>query len=164
MNTGQTILTMGALILFSTLMVTMNASYQTSGDLIIQSELGITASSLAISLIEEATAKAFDKSTDTAIAISTSMLTQPQNLGPESGEVYPLFNDFDDYNNLTLTQNIDKMGIFQLKSNVEYVEFPTPDYPASSPTWNKKLIVQVTNPEMIDTVKMYYIFSYWYFR
>lgn len=164
MNTGQTILTMGALILFSTLMITMNASYQTSGDLVIQSELGITASSLAISLIEEATAKAFDKSTDTSIAVSTYTLTDPQNLGPENGEVYPKFNDFDDYNNLSLTQNIDKMGIFEIRSNVVYVEFLSPDCPATSPTWNKKLSVQVTSPDMIDTVKMDYVFSYWYFR
>lgn len=164
MNTGQTILTMGALMLFSTLMITMNTSYQTSGDLVIQSELGITASSLAISLIEEATAKAFDKSTDTAIAISTSNLTRPENLGPESGEVYPHFNDFDDYNNLNLTQNVDKVGNFNLKANVVYVEFSTPDSPAISPTWNKKIIVEVTSPDMIDTVKMDYVFSYWYFR
>ena len=164
MSTGQTILTMGALILFSTLMITMNASYQTSGDLVVQSELGITASSLAISLIEEATAKAFDKSTDTAIAVSTSTLTQPENLGPENGEVYPHFNDFDDYNNISLTQNVDKIGTYNLKANVVYVDFSSPDYPTTSPTWHKKLSVEVTNPDMIDTVKMDYVFSYWYFR
>ena len=164
MNTGQTILTMGALVLFSTLMVTMNTSYNTSGELVIQSELGITASSLAISLIEDATAKAFDKSTDTAIAVSLSSLTSPANLGPENGESYPHFNDFDDYNNLTMTQSVEKSGIFTIASNVTYVEFSAPEVPASSPTWHKKMTVRVSSPTLNDTIIMDYIFSYWYFR
>jgi MSHA pilin protein MshD len=164
MNTGQTILTMGALILFSTLMVTMNTSYQTSGELVIQSELGITASSLGTSLIEEAISKAFDKSTDTAIATSLSFLTPSSSLGPDDGEMYPHFNDFDDYNKLTLTQTIEKSGVFTLKSRVMYVAFSNMDASSSAPTWNKKISVQVTCKEMKDTINMDYIFSYWYFR
>ena len=164
MNTGQTILTMGALVLFSTLMVTMNTSYNTSGELVIQSELGITASSLATSLIEEAISKAFDKSTDTAIATSLSSLTMPSNLGPENGEVYPHFNDFDDYHNLDVTQNVEKSGVFTLTANIVYVGFTAPEVPAASPTWHKKIKVRVTSPTMIDTITMDYVFSYWYFR
>jgi len=163
MNTGQTILTMGALVLFSTLMVTMNTSYQTSGELVVQSELGITASSLATSLIEEATSRAFDKATDTAIATTLSCLTPPSNLGPEN-EVYPRFNDFDDYNNLTITQNVEKCGVFTLTSKIIYVDFTTPDVPAVFPTWHKKISVRVTSPSMLDTIAMEYVFSYWYFR
>lgn len=164
MNTGQTLLTMGALVLFSTLMITMNTSYQTSGELVIQSELGITASSLATSLIEEATSKAFDKSTDTAIATSLSSLTYPSGLGPENSEVYPHFNDFDDYHNLTITQNVERSGIFTLTSKIIYVDFSAPDLPATSPTWHKKISIRVMSPAMLDTITMDYIFSYWYFR
>jgi hypothetical protein len=142
----------------------MNTSYQTSGELMIQSELGITASSLATSLIEEATSRAFDKSTDTAIATSLSSLTLPSSLGPENGEVYPHFNDFDDYHNLILTQTVEKSGVFTLTANIVYVEFAAPDAPASSPTWHKKIIVHVTSASMIDTITMDYVFSYWYFR
>ncbi|MBI5477044.1 MAG: hypothetical protein HY964_09960 [Ignavibacteriales bacterium] len=176
MTTGQTFLALGAMALLSTASLSVYRSYNTTYEQIIQSKLGITAVSLASSITEEAMGKAFDKKTDDTTAGSTSALTPVASLGMDVGEYYPdSLNDFDDFNNLNITKVIKDSvfsrgkwikyggGTFNIKCKVVYVLPGTPDIAATSQTYNKKLSVQVTCPEMKDTIRSSIIFSYWYF-
>jgi hypothetical protein len=172
MGTGQTLFALGALALLSTSMLTLNRGYTNSSLSLTQSKLGITAVSLATSIIEEASGKAFDAKSDTTDVTSTSSLTITSKLGMETGEFYPdSMNDFDDFNNLNITKVYGDSifsrpyggGSFRVRCSVVYVNPSNPGVTVTGPTWCKKLSVTVSSPEMIDTIKMQYLFTYWYY-
>ncbi len=87
MNTGQTMLAMGAMMLLSFLVLRFNSIHLTSAQASYNSKFGIVATLLANSLIEEAQDKAFD-----AVALDTTKLINDASdfsatLGKEGGEV-----------------------------------------------------------------------------
>ena len=165
MNTGQTIITLGALALLGTTIFNMHNNLGMNNEIIIQSKLGVTAVSLAASLIEEASGKAFDQSTDDDAVTSTSSLTPVANLGLEAGEFFPdSVNDFDDYNNYNQIVSFDRGGTFNIRCKVDYINPTNPEVAQSTRTWHKKLTITVTSNDMLDTVRAMYIFSYFYFR
>jgi len=164
--------TLGAMALLATSTLTMHQGYNSSYQSVIQSKLGITAVSLASSIIEEASGKAFDQKTDDSVVTTTAGLTIASKLGLDAGEFYPdSINDFDDFNNLSIIKSFKDTvycrpyggGTFNIKCKVEYVNATAPDVAVSTPTFNKRLTVTVTSPDMKDTVRTQYIFSYWYF-
>jgi hypothetical protein len=165
MNTGQMMLVMGALALLSVITLNLNRSYTTSGAAILRSKAGITAISLSTSVLEEASGRAFDKaSADDIEVMSLAALTPVASLNKEAGETYPDFDDFDDYNNLVKKDTLPATGIFTTSCKVCYIDPANPTVAAGAPTWHKKLTISVSNPLLVDTVKIEYIFSYFYFR
>jgi hypothetical protein len=54
-------------------------------------------------------------------------------------------------------------GTFRIQGKVEYVNPSNPDVASAVRTWHKKLTVTVTSPDMKDTIRTRYIYSYWYF-
>lgn len=168
MNTGQTMLAMGAMMLLSFLVLRFNSIHLTSAQASYNSKFGIVATSLANSLIEEAKDKAYDAvALDTTKTI-TSASDFSTTLGKEIGEVYPDFDDFDDYNNLLY---IDSLSLknpqtgtptkFEIRSIVEYVTETAPDVRSASKQYHKKMTVSVFSSAMMDTVKLSTIFSFW---
>jgi len=168
MNTGQTMLAMGAMMLLSFLVLRFNSIHLTSAQASYNSKFGIVATSLANSLIEEAKDKAYDAvALDTTKTISTAA-DFSTTLGKETGEVYPDFDDFDDYNNLLY---IDSLSLknpqtgaatkFEIRSIVEYVTDTAPDVKSASKQYHKKITVSVFSSAMMDTVKLSTIFSFW---
>jgi hypothetical protein len=168
MNTGQTMLAMGAMMLLSFLVLRFNSIHLTSAQASYNSKFGIVATSLANSLIEEAKDKAYDAvALDTTKTI-TSASDFSTTLGKETGEVYPDFDDFDDYDNLLY---IDSLSLrnpqtgaptkFEIRSKVEYVTEATPDIKSVSKQYHKKMTVAVFSSAMMDTVKLTTIFSFW---
>jgi hypothetical protein len=175
MNTGQLLLTIGGMFLLSLVILRVNNNFLSTNYVMMNSKLGITAVSLGTSFIEEASSKAFDEVTaDSSITLSSeSQLTLPNNLNPDGAEVYPNFNDFDDYNNLNVTDTIPFTGIFNIKCKVSYVNLDTTVasadkiIPSNNRTWYKKLEVDITSLSIQkpdgspDTLKFYSVFSYW---
>jgi len=167
MNTGQTIFALAALSLLLTIVTSMYKTFSNTDKDLMKSEIGITAISLATSLIESAQGKAFDKATDTTDVSSLSVLTDPGSLGRETGELNAAdstFNDFDDFNYYSRVDSFARSGKFYTTARVVYIDPAAPNTASASKTWNKKLTVTVVSPTMQDTIKMDYIFSYWYFR
>lgn len=165
MNTGQVIITLGALALLGTTVFNLHKNLGMNNEIVIQSKLGVTAVSLASSLIEEASGKAFDQATDDDAVSSTSSLTPVSSLGLETGEFFPdSVNDFDDYNNYNQIVSFDRGGTFNIRCKVEYINPSNPEVAQSTCTWHKKLTVTVTSKDMRDTIRARYIFSYFYFR
>jgi hypothetical protein len=183
-GTGQTILTIAALVLLGFTVLLTNRSSLQYGTIINQTEIDIYSVSLAESIIEEASGKWFDKfsTSDTAesgaVITALTQLTDPTLLGKETGEVYPNFDDFDDYNSWSVTpyvtyvQGVDS---FHIKAEVFYVDTTNPDLKLpSTKTWHKKMIVKVwptitpwgdsTGKAKPDTITMSYLYSYWWFR
>lgn len=161
MNMGQMMLTLGAMVLLGLVILRVNNGFLSTGVVLDQSKYEVLAVSLATSMIEEASGKAFDQNTDTSTVASVASLS---NIGKESGEVYPHFNDFDDYNGLVKVDNTMPSASFTILCSVCYVNPANPDQTSGTKTWHKKMTVAVSSPLMADTVRMSSIYSYFYFR
>lgn len=174
MGTGQTLVTIGAVMLLGAVILSTNRSLNTSSQVLLNSNVGLEEVSLATSIIEEAQGKAFDAQTDTNSVDPDSIekLTDWDRLGQEDGDPNDL-NDFDDYNGLNGKGRvvIDTVRIGSVITGIYYdstrVYYVSPqnglDKNVNSRTWSKRLDVWVWNKDIPDTVKMHTVFSYWYF-
>lgn len=163
MNTGQTMMTMGAMILLSAIVLRVNTSNLNNEAVRDQAQYGVLATSIATSIIEEAQSKSFDHNTDTN---SVTLLTQLSSvLGPEGGETEETFNDFDDYHGFTKRDSTMPSAIFDIACEVVYVTPNNIEGFSNNRTWHKKINVTITSPfAPADTFRTASIFSYWYFR
>ncbi len=169
MNTGQMLLTIGAMILLSTLILRVNNNFAGNTETVYDSKFTILATSVGASIIEEAMGKAFDENTVNAPVSKLSDLTNANKLKAESGESYPNFNDFDDYNGYTKIDSTMPSAIFDIKCSVVYVDPNNPDVTSNSRTWTKRISVIVyadknSTSLMKDTVRLSSLFSYWVFN
>ena len=164
MNTGQSLITIAAMMLLSVLVLRINSTILNTDRVVQDSKFGLLATSMATSIIEEATNKAFDENTVSNNINSISQLTAPNKLEPESGEVYPDYNDVDDYNGYSRIDSSMPSAVFKISCSVAYVSSTSPNVISNIATWNKKVTVTISSISMRDTVTMSSIFSYWYFR
>jgi MSHA pilin protein MshD len=168
MNTGQMMLTLGALMILALIVLRVNNGFLTTNSTLLDSKLGVLATSVATSVIEEATGKAFDHNSDSTSISDLTKLTST--MGPETGETYPDFNDFDDYDGFHKVDNSMPSAEFHIDCVVNYISDTNLDGKSSSRTWHKKLTVFVSSPSMLgqddvpDTISMSAVYSYWYFR
>jgi len=166
MNTGQSLFSIGALLILSLTVLKMN-NFILANDTVMQdSKLGILAVSLATSLIEEASKKAFDANTvDNEVAACSLLTGYP--LGRGAGEIEDssqTFNDFDDYDDYHYHYDYLPAAEYDLDCKVYYVNPSNPETKVGNKTWHKKMEVTVTSESMTDTVRMSTIYSYWHFR
>ena len=164
MNTGQMIMTMGAMILLSTIVLRVNTLNLTNESIRDQSQYGVLATSIATSIIEEAQSKAFDAQTDSNAVTSVLNLTPAGLLGPESGETYGTFNDIDDFNGYTRIDSTMPSAVFNISCEVMYIHPSNIKVKYNSQTWHKKINVTISSPFSPDTFRTSSIFSYWFFR
>ncbi len=162
MNTGQTMMTMGAMMLLSAIVLRVNTSNLNNETVRDKAQYGVLATSISTSIIEDAQSKAFDHNTDTN---SVSLLTGLSAvLGPEAGETPATFNDFDDYNGYTNRDSTMPSAIFDIACEVVYVNPNDIEGYTSNRTWHKKINVTISSPFSPDTFRTSSIFSYWFFR
>ncbi len=187
MTLGQSMLVIGALTLLGILVLNANSTILQSNTTMDTSEFGITAVSLATSLVEEAMGKMFDQviaDSNTGIITDPSQLTPTAGLGPDAGESYRSgtndFNDFDDFNNIFLVYKSNNPadtvhttgstyetivpGIrakYFVRAQVMYVNYLNLDGTSAGQTYHKKIIVTVTSTGSSDTLRFPAIMSYW---
>jgi len=164
MNTGQMLITVAAMVLLATLILRMNNTFSNSTDTVYDSKFAILATSLGNSIIEEASDKSFDEATDSIAVSSLNDLTPSGSLGPESGEVYPNFNDVDDYNGFVKVDSTLPSAVFKATCKVDYVNPNSPEVTSTARTWTKRISVTITSISMADTVRLSSLYSYWVFR
>lgn len=160
MNLGQSLFAIGALTILSLSILRMNNNILTTDETVMDSKIGILATSIGTSLIEEASKLAFDEKTKTDPVNNLSLLTPALSLGQETPGV---FDDFDDYNNYTQYDTIYTIP-FRTECSVTYIESSNPDGTTSNQTWHKKLKVKISTDFSQDTIELSTIYSYWYFR
>ncbi len=179
MGTGQMLLTVGAIVLLGTVILTTNRRINDSSEVMLKTNFGLESTSLATSIIDEAqylpfddsTANSFGEATEYIALSSTNQLTPVNLLGYDGGGDDTLPNDFDDYNGqpggpgyrlVTLPMST---GIYKVKTSVCYVTPSNLEGTSLVRTWFKRMDVSVWNTaDSLDTVKMSAIYSYWYFR
>jgi hypothetical protein len=162
MNTGQTMMTMCAMMLLSAIMLRVNTSNLSNESVRDQAQYGVLATSIATSIIEDAQSKSFDHNTDTN---SVKLLTDLSSvLGPEGAETEATFNDFDDYNGFTRRDSTMPSAVFDIACEVVYVSSIDIEGFSNNRTWHKKMNVIISSPFSPDTFRTSSIFSYWFFR
>ena len=164
MNTGHMMLSVGAMMLLSVLLLNVNSNILNTNNVLYDSKFGILAISLGTSIIEEANSKSFDVATNGDAINDVNLLTPSAGLGPAMGEVYPNFNDFDDFNGFTRTISNMPSAVFKESCVVNYVLDTNPSITSTNKTWHKRIDVFVSSPSMRDTLKLSSVCSYWYFR
>ncbi len=160
MNTGQMLLSVGAIMLLSFLILRVNTTQLHTEEEMGNSKFGLVAISIGTSVIEEANKKAFDENTYNAFCGSPSQLSNT--LGPDKLEVDPNFNDFDDYNNLNRDISIpNDTNSVHVHCVVNYINPSQPDSAIATKTFNKKITVYISSKYMVDTIKLSSVFCYW---
>lgn len=150
----QSILALGALVIFSIVSLLFNSSYMQSSAVEIEDKVYLTAFSLADDLIEEMKQKAFDEKTIDFQAIRKDQLTLT--LGKE-GEVWPDFDDIDDYKGYIKNVDAPHAEGYHISCDVTYCDedgnvLGTQDY-------YKKVTITVSSDYLPDPFEMYFIFS-----
>jgi len=163
MNTGQSLFSIGALLLLSVSILRVNTSILTTDTIMQDSKLGVLGISIATSLIEEANRKAFDAASVEDAVGNLGDLTPPNSLGANPSETPENYNDFDDYNGYTKLDTINSID-YQLSCSVNYVTPTNVNGISSNATWHKKITVLITSSFMNDTLSFSSVYSYWHFR
>lgn len=160
MNSGQMFLAIGAMAILTLLTLTINNSIMNSADISSNSEYTITGNGVLQSLVEEMRSKSFDIATVNNPNASVTDFTAPGSLGPAYGETYPNFNDFDDFNNQTITISTPRSGDYTAYIQVSYVNPDAPDTPVNYRTHAKRATLRLTNPFIKDTLRAVCVSSF----
>lgn len=169
MNTGQMALTIAAFMLLGIVTLNFrNANFQNE-DVLDGNEYTQKAVAIGRSIIEELQSKPFD------MAFSTNKIVRLEDLtscGPRWDEVYPGFNDVDDFHGsifrspaagttpTTATPKClwDTWG-YTVSISVQYVSTTDPNVTVSR-SYAKRITLRISNTFSQDTVTMSYIAAY----
>jgi hypothetical protein len=82
-------------------------------------------------------------------------------MGKDGGEsVSTQFDDIDDYNNHTRTDTLNRMGTFNTKVLVYYIDKSNPETKSLTRTFTKRIDVNITNFSLPDTLTFSHIIGY----
>jgi len=157
------ILTMGAMIFLSAIVLRVNTVTLINTDTQYNSKFDILATSIGNTMIEEISKKAFDENSLSSTLTKTNELTNKNQLGPD-GETYSQFDDIDDYDGYSYSDSTLPSAIFDVVCSVDYVKDTEPDKIDNQRQWTKKITVKVSSKSMEDVVTVSTLYSYWVFR
>lgn len=159
MSTGQSFLSIGALIVLSLVSLNFNSAVLTNTTVEVENKVYLTAFSLADDLLEEIKQKAFDAATVDFPTTNPESLTDPYSLGHADWEVYPEYNDIDDYNGYIKSVSAPHAEDYKVSCKVVYVDGDDPDNVVWTQTFYKKVTVNVSSPYMRVPIQLSHIFT-----
>lgn len=171
MSTGQMLITAVAMVLLSLLVLRVGGTSIITQESMQNSKFGVLATSLANSIMEEASMKFFDEKSAGNYVANLTDLTPISDLGVDSGE-HPdsihTFNDFDDFHGFTHTYDNLPSAVFTVSCIVNYVDPDLPGLISANRTWHKMITVTISSPSIVkpgtDEVQELVfrkVFSYW---
>ena len=172
MNTGQTILTIGAFVLLTTILQGLYNSLGNVGSDISSGQDGILATTIATSYCESVNRLAFDQISDTSDAALASPLLLTYPCGREAGEdSLADFNDFDDLNGYSEVKIAGGSGrAYRTIFTVSYVNETDVSTIVANRTYVKRLDMKtwrISPPalrdEIIDTLSTSLVLGYFHF-
>lgn len=157
----QSILALGAVWLFALISINFNSTVVHNLSIEVENKVYLTAFSLADDKIEKIKQKAFDECTVNNInVIAPSSLTNPLELGPETGEDSTSFDDIDDYNGDSTRVGLPYVESFDILTKVIYADstnFDNINYQQKS--FYKRVSVKVKSIYLTNPVELTFIFS-----
>ncbi len=150
-NTGQMLLVLGALLLFSIALPSLNDTLLHNDLTLFCTNAELTALSLCQKFLGEAGTKVFDEVCLTTQPQLATQLTDVGNLGRETGESYPNFDDVDDYHNLAFRDSTTLPSVlFIVSGNVTYIDPGDPAHAVAYRTFVKRLRITVRGPYLLN--------------
>lgn len=159
MSGSNSFLSLGALLLLSLVSLRFNTAVLENSTIETENKVYLTAFSLANDLIEEIKRKAFDAATVDFPTTDPYDLTSPFSLGHAYNEIYPNFNDIDDYDRYERTVSAPHAEKYSIRCSVFYVNEFNPDYKVMMQTFYKRVEVTVASPYMKKAIKLSFIFT-----
>lgn len=171
MITNNTMISVLAFVLFSTLLVGFYSLLAGSGDVLSTAQAGITELTFATTYMELAQGLAFDENTDSTYILpeDIAMLTDPNALGADTSTEtdFTNFNDFDDLNGYEIVDTTHRgvSGTYKTHFDVHYVNSTDFNQILSSRTFVKRLDLWVLRivPESKDTLRCSMVLGYFHF-
>lgn len=156
---GQSLLIIGGLLLFSFLALTFQNSANETLTTNFENEALVTGEAIGQSILETVQLKAFDEKTVSVSVDKASDLST--NLGKESGEsAETSFDDIDDYDGYKNTISLTRLGNFEVAVDIYYINQAKPDTSVTSPTFSKRIDITITNSYLTNPLKLSSIASY----
>lgn len=178
MTTGQSLLTLGALVLLSTVIFNNQRRVAGVDDSLAQDRYRLEALSLLTAHLEKASQYYFDEvTTDTSSAKTLANFSDPAALGLEAND-NGVIDDFDDFNNYTLADTGASGVAYRLRFTVDYVTAAGESFVHSDARqYLKRMRVFITDdydPPMIfrirngqpvkDTLSVEWVNGYWFYN
>ena len=178
MNTGQVLLTIGALALLSYTTLNLNRNMGTNDEYLAQNRYRLEALSIMTSHLEQVTQHYFDEaSTDTVTKKGLADMTVPHKLGMDIDDA-GLIDDIDDYNGHSVVDT-GRSGIeYHIDFKVDYVQL-TSGVLVTSPNreYHKRIRISLAdnyvdpmlyhyegNKKVKDTLNIEFVQSYWFYN
>jgi hypothetical protein len=156
----QTILVIGAMIIFSFISLNFNGVVLKHLTNEVENKVFLTAFSLADDLIEEIKQKAFDEKTVVFTSINREQLITSSDLGPDVLENSPnQFDDIDDYKVYTKYISLPHAENYTVTANVYYVSENNQNLLSTTQTFFKRVDVKVSSPYMSNDITLSFIFT-----
>lgn len=154
------LLVLGAMMLLSILVLNTNRARFFSEQQMAQAEYTIAATAVGQTLISEIASKTYDAATSSDEFAEVSSFTAPGSLGHNSSEVYPNYNDVDDFHGFNTEISTPRAGAFRLSVLVDYVNPETPEVRSSVRTRTKRIRVAISSDFMDTPVNLVYYKSH----
>ncbi len=139
------------------------------GDILLESdkhdtkaEYQILAYDLLDKFISQAALRSFDEvSVNGILNDIPGSFTSPSNLGAEADEIYPNFDDVDDYHNFSFNDTTSKGMDYTIKVDLGYVTIDDEENFSITQTNMKRMNVTLTSTFISNEVHLSRIFSYY---
>lgn len=159
MSNIQSFLSIGAITLMSLVSLRFNEAVLQNSTIEVENKVYLTAFSLADDLIEEIKEKAFDATTVNFPTTDPLTMTHPSYLGVDSIDVYPDYDDVDDYNGYSRMISAPHAEDYEINCTVWYVNPVDQNQFSNTQTFYKRVEVQVKSPYMRSPVNLSFIFT-----
>ena len=160
MNGIQSFLSIGAISFLTLTSLSFNSSLLQSTTVEVENKVYLTAFSLADDMIEEIKEKNYDEKTLVFPTTNRNNLTPAISLGSETGEVYPYFDDIDDYHNYTKQIVAPHAESYQIDCVVSYVQEDDSNVNSTNQTFHKRVNITVSSPYFRNNVQLSFIFTH----
>ncbi len=165
---GQMLMVLGALMLLSMVSLSINTMFIGKTTTMLDAEASLNAISIAQTMIDEIMVKSYDAATVSSKIFNASAFTAPGSLGANGTETSNVpqpdtsspfksinnYNDVDDYHLYRRTVNTPRLGKFTVRDSVFYVVESNPDQKSFTQTFNKKIVVTITHPNMLRPLQI----------
>jgi len=164
MNQSQMLLILGAMAILSLITLNSHRTVLSAANLRLDTEIVITASEVAESMLNEIKSKAFDEAvTDSNIVDDVSQFTLY--MGPGYNEYPGSYDDVDDYitdnnKNRPVVRNTPRTGPVTATVAVHYVKPETPSVISYTQTRMKRIRISVTAARLSKAVVLDSFVSY----
>jgi hypothetical protein len=160
MQGNQLLILIGAIVLFTILSLNTYESVFNSSEITLNSEYILTALEVAEDITNQISEKSWDEATISTFVQDSLFFTSPAAFGPDAGEVYPYFDDIDDFDNYSHVISTPRMGDYNSEIDVDYVTPNNPDVPVSFQTHIKRIKVEISWNSENKSVTLYYYSCY----